>query len=355
MMNREDYIGGSISTRIYEQNLLTRNDLERLNDYDSVEEVLNALNDSVYRDSINSLNRVEEYEKILDNELKRVYNLIEDTANNRWILQFLRERYNFHNLKVAVKEVIQKENYSHLYSDLANIDIAYIKKNLLAGESESTNFLESLNIEGYTPFNSVYNENDDYLYYARHAIRKFEETNDPRDIDTILDQYYYDNLLYDADKLGIEDVKDFTKERIDLINTKTLLRVKSQGLGVDDLRSALIEGGNIGLDRFIDGFNSDLNGLVVKSSNDKINKYLVNTLDDSKSLDQNLLDLEKAIDDHFMDYSRKAKASTFGPEVLMNYVISKETEVKNLRIILVSKLNSLPKEFTEERLRETYV
>lgn len=42
-MKRDNYIGGSISTRIYENNLLTRTDLERLNDYNSVEEVLSAL------------------------------------------------------------------------------------------------------------------------------------------------------------------------------------------------------------------------------------------------------------------------------------------------------------------------
>ena len=93
---------------------------------------------------------------------------------------------------------------------------------------------------------------------------------------------------------------------------------------------------------------------MVKLSNENINKYLVRALDDEKSLDQNLLDLEKAIDDHQMDYSRLAKSMTYGPEVLMNYIISKEAEIKNLRIILVSKLNSLPKEFTLERLRETY-
>lgn len=354
-MNREDYIGGSISTRIYEQNLLSRNDLERLNDYDSLDEVLNALNDTVYRDSIAELNRPEEYEKILDNELKRVYNLIEDTANNPWILQFLRERYNFHNLKVLVKEVIQKENHAHLYSDLGNIDIAYIKKGLIDGEKLEDNFLENLNIEGYTPLNQVHDDNDDYLYYARQALDKYEETGNPKDIDTILDQYYYDNLLYDADKLGLARVKDFTKERIDLINVKTLLRVKSQDLSVEELQESLIEGGNISLDKFIEGFNSSINTLVAMTSNDSINKYLINAIDNDKSIDENLLDLEKSIDDHFMDYSREAKSMTFGPEVLMNYVISKETEIKNLRIILVSKLNSLPKEFTIERLRESYV
>ena len=45
-MNRDNYIGGSISTRIYENNLLSKNDLERLVDYDSLSEVLNALSDS---------------------------------------------------------------------------------------------------------------------------------------------------------------------------------------------------------------------------------------------------------------------------------------------------------------------
>lgn len=35
-MKRDDYIGGSISARIYEKNLLSKNDLERLNDYDKI-------------------------------------------------------------------------------------------------------------------------------------------------------------------------------------------------------------------------------------------------------------------------------------------------------------------------------
>ena len=94
---------------------------------------------------------------------------------------------------------------------------------------------------------------------------------------------------------------------------------------------------------------------MVSLSNENINKYVVNALDGDKTMNQNLLDLEKSIDDHQMDYSRLAKQMTYGPEVLMNYIISKEAEIKNLRIILVSKLNSLPKDFTLERLRETYV
>lgn len=352
-MNRDNYIGGSISTRIRENNLLTSNDLERLNDYNSVEDVLNALSDSSYRDAIQNLNRPEEYEKILDEELKNSYDLIENTAGDDNILQYFRERYNFHNLKVLVREIAQDESYANLYNDIGNIDLAYIKRHLSSDNIE-VGFLESLEIEGYEPFNKSVNENDTYVEYGKKALAKFRETNNPKDIDITLDKAYYEKLLIDAKEIDLEELTKYTKERIDLINIKTLLRIKAQGNEASDLSEALIDGGYIEPERLVELAPADINHIVVKLSNENINKYLVRTLDDEKSLDQNLLDLEKAIDDHQMDYSRLAKSMTYGPEVLMNYIISKEAEIKNLRIILVSKLNSLPKEFTLERLRETY-
>ncbi|MBM0046251.1 V-type ATPase subunit [Anaerococcus sp. mt242] len=352
-MNRDNYIGGSISTRIRENNLLTSNDLERLNDYNSVEDVLNALSDSSYRDAIQNLNRPEEYEKILDEELKNSYDLIENTAGDDNILQYFRERYNFHNLKVLVREIAQDESYANLYNDIGNIDLAYIKRHL-SNDNIEVGFLEGLEIEGYEPFNKSVNENDTYVEYGKKALAKFRETNNPKDIDITLDKAYYEKLLIDAKEIDLEELTKYTKERIDLINIKTLLRIKAQGNEASDLSEALIDGGYIEPERLVELAPADINHIVVKLSNENINKYIVRALDDEKTLDQNLLDLEKAIDDHQMDYSRLAKSMTYGPEVLMNYIISKEAEIKNLRIILVSKLNSLPKEFTLERLRETY-
>ena len=353
-MNRDNYIGGSISTRLYEKNLLTRNDLERLNDYDTLGEVLGALNDSSYREAIQSLNRDEEYENILDSELKNSYELIESTSGEKELLQYFREKYNFHNLKVMVREIVQSETYTHLYSDVGNIDLTYIKKMLSDEDNIEVGFLESLDIEGYEPFNKSVNPNDTYLDYAKDSLNRFRETNNPRYIDVVLDKHYYEQLLKDAKEIDLDELTKYTKERIDLINVKTLMRIKAQEGSLDDLKDALIDGGYIDLERFDDFYAVDINQIVVKLSNENINKYLVNAIDNDKSMDENLLDLEKSIDDHQMDYSRKAKSMTYGPEILMNYIISKETEIKNLRIILVSKLNSLPKEFTLERLREAY-
>jgi len=328
-MNRDNYIGGSISTRIYENNLLSKNDLERLVDYDSLSEVLNALSDSSYRESIQNLNRDEEYEKILDDELKKSYKLIENTANDSNILDYFRERYNFHNLKVLLKEIIQKENYSNLYSDLSNIDLAYIKKELLNEDGLDKDFLETLDIEGYEPFNKSDNPSESYLEDAKEALAIFDESKNPKDLEISLDKAYYTKLLEDAKAIDLEELTRFTKERIDLINLKTMLRVKSKSSDIEELNSALIDGGYIEKERFDEIFPQEIDQIVVSLSNENINKYVVNAIDGDKTMDQNLLDLEKSIDDHQMDYSRLAKQMTYRPEVLMNYIISKEAEIKN--------------------------
>ena len=354
-MNKDDYISASISTRMYEKNLLTRTDFERLNDYDSVREVLNQLNDTIYRESINNLDRAEEYERILKNELKRVYDLIRDIAPDKEIINYMLEKYIFHNLKVLVKELIQDKDYSSLYLDMGDVDLAYIKKNLIKEDRKNDFFDKISSLKPSEGLDISKNTDDLYLDYAQKALSAFNESNNPQDIDISLDKSYYEKLLLDARALELDSLVDFTRESIDLINLKSILRVKSQNEGMDTLEKALVEGGFIEGEKFKEYFSYDLNKLIGSLNNTKIGNYVKEALKDDKALDDNILSLEKAIDAHSTDYTRDAKMITFGPEVLMNYVISKETEIKNLRILLVSKLNNLDKEFTLEKLRKSYV
>lgn len=353
-MNKDDYISASISTRMYEKNLLTRTDLERLNDYDSLRDVLNQLNETIYRGSINDLDRPEEYEKILKDELKRVYKVIEDIAPDKEIIDYMKEKYIFHNLKVLVKELIQDADYSSLYLEMGDIDLAYIKKNLIK-EDRKSDFFDKVASISSNEDRLGKDSRDLYLDYAQKALSYYEETKNPQDIDISLDKSYYEKLLLDAKALDLDTLIDFTRETIDLINLKSLLRVKSQGEDMETLEKTLIEGGFIEPIKFKEYFSYEINQLIGSLSNAKIGSYVKDSLKDDLDLDDNILALEKAIDSHMTDYTRDSKMITFGPEVLMNYVISKETEIKNLRILLVSKLNKLDKEFTLEKLRKSYV
>ena len=56
-----------------------------------------------------------------------------------------------------------------------------------------------------------------------------------------------------------------------------------------------------------------------------------------------------------MRYIKDAKYVPFGPEAAAAFLLAKESEIKNLRMILTGKIAGTPKEVISERLRETYV
>ena len=55
-----------------------------------------------------------------------------------------------------------------------------------------------------------------------------------------------------------------------------------------------------------------------------------------------------------MELNKDSRYIVFGPEPLFNYLIAKEREINALRMIMVSKINSINPEKIKERLRDTY-
>ena len=45
----------------------------------------------------------------------------------------------------------------------------------------------------------------------------------------------------------------------------------------------------------------------------------------------------------------------FGPSAMLGYLYAKESEIKNLRLIFIGKINKIPVEILRSRVRETYV
>ena len=65
--------------------------------------------------------------------------------------------------------------------------------------------------------------------------------------------------------------------------------------------------------------------------------------------------LERAADDELMEVAREAKMVSFGAEILVGYLIAREYEVKNLRILLAGKSVGLTTDALRERMRLSYV
>ena len=331
-MDREKFIRASITTRVYEKNLLTSENLKRIIDTDNLEEALSSLNDTKYGELIQKIDRPEDYEKVLSQMLLDSYKAMIKISPDENLVHYLEEKYNFHNLKVLVKELIQDADYSSIYIDIGKIDLVKIKRNLK----------EDLI------------DDDRYLSYAKKALDLYKENKDPQDIDLSLDKDFYEKLLEDSENLDYESLINFTKERIDLTNLKTLLRIKGQGQSVDLLEKALIDGGNIDKNLFRDSLNADKNSYSNLFFKEKSYPQVKKSMGES-DLNKSMQRLEKVIDNHLMDFAKESKKVSYGPEVIMGYLISREMEIKNLRTILTAKLNSLSREFMEERMRDLYV
>ena len=330
-MDREKFIRASITTRVYEKNLLTSEHLKRIIDTDNLEEALSSLNDTKYGELIQKIDRPEDYEKVLSQMLLDSYKAMIKISPDENLVHYLEEKYNFHNLKVLVKELIQDADYSLIYIDIGKIDLVKIKRNIKEDLID-----------------------DRYLSYAKKALDLYKENKDPQDIDLSLDKDFYEKLLEDSENLNYESLIDFTKERIDLTNLKTLLRIKGQGQSVDLLEKALIDGGNIDKNLFRDSLNADKNSYSNLFFKEKSYPQVKKSMEKS-DLNKSMQKLEKVIDNHLMDFAKESKKVSYGPEVIMGYLISREMEIKNLRIILTAKLNSLSREFMEERMSDLYV
>lgn len=69
----------------------------------------------------------------------------------------------------------------------------------------------------------------------------------------------------------------------------------------------------------------------------------------------NIASIEKACDDFLIRYIKEAKYFHFGIEPLISYILAKENEIKNLRIILIGKMNGFDRDYIRRALRRSYV
>ena len=173
-MDRMEFIHSITRTKVLETKLLSRARIDRIIDAKDVDDVLKALNETEYSNSFSGVSGANDYEVILSNELKRVYNLMREVSPDPRVVDLLALKYDYHNLKVLVKETEYDKDFSDLYVPVATIDPkelrqAYIEQDFEQIPQEFQNALEAV-------------------------LKDLQETKDPQRIDLIFDKYYFSHL-----------------------------------------------------------------------------------------------------------------------------------------------------------------
>lgn len=189
---------------------------------------------------------------------------------------------------------------------------------------------------------------------ATEAMTAYAQSRDPQKIDLTLDAACYADMLSAAQAGGVELAVRLVRARIDLTNILTVVRVlrmKSGELGRLLLRSALIEGGELsvdGLTAWSEAGETVLWERLRYSAYAKLSEAVGAT-------DGSLRVIERCVDNFLMSLICEVKFVAYGAEVLIAYLLAREYEVKNLRILLAGKELGLPTETVRERMRDSYV
>ncbi len=333
-MDRMDFNQAVIRVKVLEKRLLSRARVERMVDAKDMDEVFRILGETEYQQHLGLMNRNEDYEKVLYAELKRVYALVRELTNEESISKLLALKYDYHNLKVMMKEKISGKSLENLYVSFGTLDLSKIKTAFLAED---------------------YKDLDEHIREALVDTQNtYEKSGDPQDIEIVLDRHYYHHLSEVAKKTGVPLFMDYVKNLVDFTNLKSLIRVKKMDKDVRFLEGILIDGGSISIEKILYAINDPLDTIIEKFRREDIGKPLVEGLEAFRRTGR-LTEFEKIADNDLMRLHESSKSIVFGPEPIFSYLFAKETEIKVLRIIMVSKINKLSPEVIRERLRDLYV
>lgn len=329
------YIYAVSRIRAIEKRLLDRGKLDRMVDARTPEEALKVLLEADYGNASPDAAGAADYESILTDEYKKVYKLLREMAPDAEVFDLFLQIHDFHNAKVILKaEFLQQELSDKLMMNTGSMDAAKLKA-MIRDRSMA--------------------QLPDVLRKAvEEGIDVFNRTGDPQAIDLILDQACYRHMKEMASGWGNDFLNEYVTITIDLINIKMFLRLKRLQKSWDFLQKALLQGGNITPRVYIEKMDTPLEEFVAAL---RFTPYgsMVDAGVESLKVSGSLTKLEQLADNYLMNFIRKSKYMTFGLEPMVGYLVAKETEIKNARIIMVGKLNNIPNETIRERLREVYV
>jgi V/A-type H+-transporting ATPase subunit C len=304
--------------RAIELTLLGKQRLERLGEARDLEDAMRQLSDTVYG---THLDEVEEggYPTMLKDEEKRLLDLIDSLSLDRDVSDMLHLKYDFQNLKVAVREKVADRDLSDLY----------VPFGLFAAETIRT-ALKGDSIEAMP---------EPLLAAAREAL------------DLAIDSAMFARFIELAAGAGNLYIEAIVRTWIDSANIRSFMRARYLGFEARLLPRLLFEGGFMDPGEFIGVYPLPLEELVQRF---EMNPYrqVIELGGAGLERDQSFVALERAIAGYTVALLRPSRYFTFGLEVVLAYALLKQNEIQTLNLILAAKDRGLPVEAIKERIAD---
>lgn len=332
-MKDTDYKGINTLIRTYELRLLTTDDFSRILKADDLKTALDILKGSDYDFDEGEVLRTKDFNGFLMAHLAEVYQELFAIAPEPELIELFTLRYSYHNLKVLLKQYFLEENYEELLIPIGRLSIDSLKKLV---ETDELDEADPIMVEA-----------------VREAKSDYSETNMLEAVTVFMDTYYFRHLRRIADQLHFDAITNIVDTQIDLYNLSSLVRSLNQKKPRSHLHTVLSSSGSIPkLDIIEESVNGAVSVLRKYYAGKSYGSRLEMVIEDDNRI--NTLKLDKLVDDIVHDIVSEGIYQPFGPMPLLGYIYAKETEVTNLRLLLVGKDNHISEDKLRERVRHVY-
>ena len=326
--------------RAVERKMLSQGQFDRMIEASSPEDAFRILREAEYGGAgPESQFAARDYERLLDAENERLTAFIKEVSPEPRLLNIFLPRYDYHNIKVFLKA-----EFSGAAGDLPISRSGAIDPEKLAG------FIRD---------RDLFNLPAHMAAGVQDAIQAYRQSvsagsPDPQSIDIRLDRAMYAQMLSEASGLQCPFIEHLVRIYIDLANISAFLRMREMNKSAGFLRGALLPGGSVGHDIFIRFLQDNADGFTGAMLHTPFARLCEDGLKSFKSSGR-MTALELGADNYVNAYIKKAKLLPMGLEIIAAYYIARQTELKNVRIAMVGKINGIAQGLIKERLRECYV
>lgn len=332
MIKDIDYKAINTLIRTYELKLLQKDDFERLLKADDLKATLDTLKATDYEFDQEELLQTKQFNEMLMAHLADVYREMYEVAPQPQLLDLFTLRYTYHNLKVLLKDLFLESNREDLLIPIGSLSVDQLKTLVSSGKNDNAH---PLMVEA-----------------VRLTKEDFEERQLIEAVTVYMDTYYLRHLRAISDDLQNEDISAITDILIDLYNLTTLVRSLNQGKPRSHLHALLSSSGTVSKQDLIDDSINGAVSVLKKYYSSKVyGSKLEVVIEDNKI---NTLKLDKIMDELISEIVSEGIYQAFGPMPLLGYIYAKETEITNLRLLLVGKDNQIDETILRERMRTIY-
>lgn len=193
-----------------------------------------------------------------------------------------------------------------------------------------------------------------WLYRAAvQAVHRYQSSYDISDIDAYLDRSSWQEAHRRAGLTGNTYLANCLQYRTDLINIELLLRTRVLRAGSAVLTRMLLPGGSISPDRLIAWYGEPAD--IIAAALEQTRYAPLAAWCEQYGVAGQAARFSLAADNLYLEQVRTARWITNGPEIPLAWLMARQMEIKNIRIILTCVRNNLPPELGRDLIRKSYL